>query len=99
MCLVLCPSSRLGMVRALYGPSRRYDVRVLYLTYISKPPLSRFVELFWFYEGYSQPHAKERIMPDGSMQVVINLLEDEINTYHPNDPDRFDRFSGAILAG
>src|SRR5581483_668367 len=50
-------------------------------------------------DGYTQPHAKERIMPDGSMQVVLNLLEDEIKTYHPNDPDRFDRFSGAILAG
>lgn len=76
-----------------------YDFRVLFLTYIPKPPLSQFVELFWFYEGYTQPHAKERIMPDGSMQVVVNLLEDEIKTYHPNDPDRFDRFSGAILAG
>jgi len=72
---------------------------VLFLTYIPKPPLSQFVELFWFYDGYTQPHAKERIMPNGSMQVVVNLLEDEIKTYHPNDPERFERFSGAILTG
>ena len=77
----------------------QYYSAVLYLTYVPKPPLSRFIELFWFYEGYSQPHAKERIMPDGSMQVIINLLENEIKTYHPNDPETFDRFSGAILAG
>ncbi len=72
---------------------------MLYLTYIPKPPLSRFVELFWFYEGYTQPHAKERVMPDGSIQIIVNLLEDEIKTYHPGDPHHFDRFSGAILAG
>lgn len=77
----------------------QYHFAVLYLTYIPKQPLSRFIELFWFYEGYTQLHAKERIMPDGSMQVIINLLENEIKTYHPNDPESFDRFSGAILAG
>ncbi|HKT25879.1 MAG TPA: helix-turn-helix domain-containing protein [Terriglobales bacterium] len=77
----------------------QYYSGVLYLTYVPKPPLSQFIELFWLYEGYTQPHAKERIMPDGSMQVIINLLENEIKTYHPHDPESFDRFSGAILAG
>ena len=49
---------------------------MLYSTYKPRPPLSEFVELFWLYDGYTQPHAKERIMPDGSMQIVVNLLED-----------------------
>jgi methylphosphotriester-DNA--protein-cysteine methyltransferase len=72
---------------------------MLYLTHAPRPPLSKFVELFWFYEGYSQTHAKERIMPDGSMQIVINLLEDELKTYHPESPERFEKFSGALFAG
>ena len=55
----------------------KYDLRhMLYSTYKPRPPLSEFVELFWLYDGYTQPHAKERIMPDGSMQIVVNLLED-----------------------
>ena len=72
---------------------------MLYLTYTPGPPLSNFVELFWLYEGYSQPHKKERIMPDGSMQIVINLLEDELRIYHPENPEQSDVFRGALFAG
>ena len=38
---------------------------------------SEFVELLWLYEGYTQPHKKERLLPDGSMELVINLNEDQ----------------------
>jgi AraC-like DNA-binding protein len=72
---------------------------MLYLTYRPKPPLSEFVALFWYYDGYTQPHAKERIMPDGSMQVVINLCEDEIKIYDPENPERFERYPGAAFCG
>lgn len=72
---------------------------MLYRTYIPKPPLSEFVELFWLYEGYTQPHAKERIMPDGSMQVVINLQEDESRIYDPANPDRVEYLPGSIFCG
>ena len=72
---------------------------MLYRTYRPAPPLSDFVALFWYYEGYTQPHAKERIMPDGSMQVVINLCEDEIKIYDPDHPEHFERRSGAIFCG
>jgi AraC-like DNA-binding protein len=72
---------------------------VLNLTYIPKPPLSEFVALFWLYEGYTQPHAKERIMPDGSMQVVINLQEDESRIYDSSSPDRVQRLPGSLFCG
>jgi len=46
---------------------------MLYRTYIPKAPLAEFVDLFWFYDGFPQrPHKKERLMPDGSTEVVIN---------------------------
>ncbi len=72
---------------------------MLYLTRKPQPPLSDFVELFWYYEGYTQPHAKERIMPDASMQVIINLQQDEARIYHPQNPQNFDRYPGTILCG
>src|SRR5579872_5305408 len=62
-------------------------------------PLSDFVDVFWYYDGYTQPHAKERIMPDGSMQVVINLHEDEIRIYDPENPGRFERYGGSAFCG
>ena len=52
------------------------------LSHIPHPPLSSFVDLFWFYDGYFPgPHSKERLMPDGSVELVINLKEDEARIY------------------
>jgi methylphosphotriester-DNA--protein-cysteine methyltransferase len=72
---------------------------MLYSTYRPNLPLSEFVEIFWLYEGYTQPHVKERIMPDGSMQVIVNLLDDELKMYDPRHPECYERFSGALFAG
>ncbi|HKF20190.1 MAG TPA: helix-turn-helix domain-containing protein [Candidatus Angelobacter sp.] len=41
----------------------------------SKPPLSRFVELFWYYGGVSLPHKQERLLPQGTMELVIDLRD------------------------
>ncbi len=44
---------------------------MIYRTYIPQPPLSDCVERFWFYDGYAPPHAKERLLPSGTMELVI----------------------------
>jgi hypothetical protein len=73
---------------------------MLFLTYIPRPPLNNFVELFWFYDGYSPgPHSKERLMPDGSVELVINLKENEARIYDRENLARCERLPGAILAG
>jgi hypothetical protein len=73
---------------------------MLFLTYIPPPPLNNFVELFWFYDGYSPgPHSKERLMPDGSVELVINLKENEARIYDRENLARCERLPGAILAG
>jgi AraC-like DNA-binding protein len=72
---------------------------VLTRHYIPRPPLSDFVELLWLYEGYSQPHDKERLLPDGSMALVINLREDQARVYDRRDTGRFQTTSGALLVG
>lgn len=50
-------------------------------TFIPPAPLSSFVDMFWFYEGYSPPHTMELTLPDGSMEIVINLSEDNIKLF------------------
>src|ERR1700728_4658405 len=72
---------------------------MLYLTHVPRPPLSQFVHLLWLYEGYKQPHAKERILPTGEMQIVINLLEDRSSVYDRDDTDRCQTFAGSLLSG
>lgn len=67
--------------------------------YVPAPPLSDFVELFWLYEGYQQPHKKERLLPDGSMDLVINLNEDRVRVYDAGDPEKIETLRGAIVVG
>jgi len=69
------------------------------LTHVPGPPLSQFVHMLWLYEGYTQPHAKERVLPTGEMQIVINLLEDRTCIYGRDDTDRCQTFRGSVLSG
>jgi AraC-like DNA-binding protein len=72
---------------------------MLNLTHIPQPPLSEFVRLLWLYEGYTQPHAKERALPTGEMQMVINLQEDRSCIYDREDTDLCQTFPGALVSG
>ncbi|HET9281640.1 MAG TPA: helix-turn-helix transcriptional regulator [Candidatus Angelobacter sp.] len=69
-------------------------------THIPQPPLSNFVDLFWFYDSYSPgPHRKERLMPTGSVELVINLKDNEERIYDRENLDKYTRLPGALLCG
>jgi AraC-like DNA-binding protein len=67
--------------------------------YIPCPPLAAFVKVLWYWDGYLQPHKKERLLPDGSMTIVFNLGEDRIHFYEPGDPPRSGTMRGHVLCG
>jgi AraC-like DNA-binding protein len=62
------------------------------------PPLDQFVEGFWSCSDVTV-HARERILPSGTVELVVNLQDDEIRGYHPSDPGRCRRLSGAVVGG
>jgi AraC-like DNA-binding protein len=62
-------------------------------------PLSDFVELLWLYDGATPTHDRERLMPTGSMDIVINLMDDEIRVYANDDPASVRRFRGSVFVG
>ena len=62
-------------------------------------PLSRFVELLWYYQNEPTAHSKERLMPDGCSSLVINLAEDTIRVYDAEDTRKVTRFSRSIFSG
>jgi AraC-like DNA-binding protein len=72
---------------------------MLFRSYIPSPPLRDFVADFWLYDGYTGPHGRERILPSGTIELVINLREDELRIYDAARPDRCKRFSGALVSG
>src|SRR5688572_12000076 len=40
---------------------------------VSHPPLSDLVSLFWLAEDYAPPHPRERVLPTGTVELVVNL--------------------------
>ena len=61
--------------------------------------LADFVDNLWLYEGYEGEHANERILPTGTIELVVNLREDELRIYDAEQPNRCNRFSGAVVSG
>jgi AraC-like DNA-binding protein len=67
--------------------------------YVPKAPLRNFVERIWRYDGLVQAHDLERVLPTGTMQMIINLAEDTSRKYDPDDPRQVETLGGAILSG
>jgi AraC-like DNA-binding protein len=67
-------------------------------TYVPPPPLSDFVELFWLAEGYRQPHAKERLLPQGTVELIVKLRDETSRIYRGAD-GRPESFRGPLVCG
>jgi AraC-like DNA-binding protein len=70
-----------------------------YRSYTPAPPLGDFVARFWHFDGYEPPHLKERILPSGTIELVINHYDDEVCIYHPSLHVQCERLSGALVSG
>ena len=42
-------------------------------TYIPRFPLNQFVDYFFYYEGHNPSHSVDRFLPDGNVEVIIDL--------------------------
>lgn len=69
-----------------------------YVSSVPPRPLCDFVERFWQINEVP-PHFKERIVPSGTLELVINLHEDEFRIYCPTQLEHCKRFSGAMVSG
>jgi AraC-like DNA-binding protein len=79
--------------------NRPREPKTMFLrTYNPGPPLDEFVDRFWLCSDSPQ-HPRERILPSGTLELVINLSDDEIRIYDPSHPDHCQRYSGAVVSG
>jgi AraC-like DNA-binding protein len=62
------------------------------------PALAPFVDHLWCLND-APAHQLERVMPAGTLELVINLAEDEFRIYDRDDPRRYTRFAGAMVSG
>jgi methylphosphotriester-DNA--protein-cysteine methyltransferase len=78
---------------------RRKLDSMLHRTYGPGSPLSHFVDDVWLYDDYTPAHPRERILPSGTIELVVNLNDDEMRIYDRRRAGVCERFSGAIVSG
>ncbi|CAN5828568.1 helix-turn-helix domain-containing protein [soil metagenome] len=77
----------------------KYDCLMIYHTYMPRPPLSHFVEMLWYYEDDKPPHEKERVLPTGAMEMVINLRDDALRVCDGKNPDQLQNLGSSLVCG
>jgi AraC-like DNA-binding protein len=68
-----------------------------YTRYVPGPPLAGFVDYLWALQD-APVHSTERIVPSGTLELVINLQDDVVQVYVPGRTG-FSRYSGAVVSG
>lgn len=72
---------------------------MIYQTYVPRLPLSQFVEFLWMREGDNLPKAQSRLLPVGSMELVINLHEDRIPLFDRHNRVQCGSTNGTMVCG
>jgi AraC-like DNA-binding protein len=84
------------------GKSQQFtnlNIGTIFDFYKPKPPLSKFIDNFWLYKGYEGEHKAQRILPTGTLELVINLRQNELLFYDAEPLENCFRFSGAVVSG
>ncbi|MBE9181174.1 AraC family transcriptional regulator [Oculatella sp. LEGE 06141] len=72
---------------------------MIYQIYQPRSPLSQFVEFLWIREGKNLPKTQSRLLPIGSMELVINLCEDKIPLFDQHSRAKRGNTSGTRICG
>jgi AraC-like DNA-binding protein len=70
----------------------------LYLSHVPRAPLNAFVERIWLVEG-GESARQERILPSGTVELVINLRDDRIRIDGAVHSGRRRTLSGVAVSG
>src|SRR5215813_11668885 len=84
------------------GKSQQFTILkidTIFNFYKPEPPLSQFVDNFWLFEGHNPDHKTERILPTGTLELAINLRQNELRFSDSECPDNCYQLSGAVVSG
>lgn len=72
---------------------------MIYETYQPQSPLSQFIEFFWMKEGDNLSVVQTRLLPMGTMELVIDLHEDRIPLFDRQSRLQCGSANGAMICG
>jgi len=62
-------------------------------------PISKYVENIVYYEGYSAEHLVDKLLPDGSISIILDMEDTPKKLYRNEDFSRFREFTNAYVSG
>ena len=63
---------------------------MIFLKHQPTYPLSEFIDFFWYYDGFEPQHSKEKLIPNGDIELVINLEECPKRLFDKDDFNKFE---------
>jgi AraC-like DNA-binding protein len=70
---------------------------VLYIEHMPGGPLRRYVRMLWYAQAPAVAHGRERILPNGCVQVIVNLERDYLHDCPEGGPEA--RVAAALVVG
>lgn len=64
---------------------RRGHVHVEYHRQNPSPELAPFVDYYWYFTGLDAGHAMEHVVPDGTVELIIDLRDEPRRLFDPKD--------------
>ena len=71
---------------------------MIYLQKIPDPPLRPWIRTLWYCRAPQLPHRRERVLPGGCMQIILNLARSHF-TERREDGTPQGRIPGAVILG
>jgi AraC-like DNA-binding protein len=75
----------------------QHEIALLYLEHTPAPPLNRFVRALWYARAPQPGHRRERILPSGNIQVLLNLADEHLHGCAEGQPEQ--KSPPAIVVG
>lgn len=72
---------------------------MVYRIHIPAPPLSQFIEFFFYYEGYEAGHTMEKLLPDGSVDLLIDLTDSPKKIFHNEEGTSYSTVNKSWISG
>ena len=72
---------------------------MIYRIHKPAPPLSPFIDFLFYYEGFHAEHNMEKLLPDGSIDLLIDLTETPKKLYHNEEATSFTTFKKSWISG
>ncbi len=72
---------------------------MIYRLRIPRPPLSHFVENLWYYEDLIAEHTREKLLPDASMELILDLGEGAKKLYDREQHTRHAAYNKCWISG